>query len=307
MAPNPLVLPAQRAMMAAIDGGISMTMMMRPEPTVRVEVLGAELRRFREAAGLTLQEASERVGISIGYLSKLETGKRTQHLEDVASLLTVYRIFGQERRDLLELARYSTELGYWLSPTKSSFNSRLATLKMLESRASAVFNLETMFIPGYLQTVPYMQAIMRGGMIEDEEEIGRRVVARLQRQSELRRRGVELTAIVCEAALHARIGGPEVMRDQLLHVVEAAARPNVTFRVVPTSAGMHPGLEGSFIRLRFPDRSGVVCVASAGTVMFLEESEDIERYKAVTVKMFKAAFTHEKSVALAASVAAGLE
>ena len=128
-----------------------MTMMMRrPESTVRVEVLGAELRRLREAAGMTLQEASERVGISLGYLSKLEIGKRTQQVEDVASLCTVYRVFGQERRDLLELARNSTELGYWQKPERSSFTSRVATLRLLESRATALFNFETTFIPGYL-------------------------------------------------------------------------------------------------------------------------------------------------------------
>lgn len=132
-----------------------MTMMMRqPEPTVRVEVLGAELRRFREAAGLTLQEASERVGISLGYLSKLETGKRTQRLEDVASLLTVYQIFGDERRDLLGMVKNSTDLGYWQTRKNSSIASRVRTLRMLESRATAVFTFETMLIPGYMQTVP---------------------------------------------------------------------------------------------------------------------------------------------------------
>jgi transcriptional regulator with XRE-family HTH domain len=74
-----------------------MTMMMRrPESTVRGEVLGAELRRHREAAGLTLLETAELVGISSSHLSKMETGKRTQQLEDVASLCTVYKVFGQD-------------------------------------------------------------------------------------------------------------------------------------------------------------------------------------------------------------------
>lgn len=285
-----------------------MTMMMgRPETTVRIEVVGAELRRFREAAGMTLQEASERVGLSVSHISKLETGKRNQRLEDVASLLTVYQIFGEERRDLLGMVGSSTELGYWQARKNSSVASRVRTLRMLESRATAVFTFETMLIPGYLQTVPYMRAVMRGGMIEDEEEIDRRVVARLQRQTELRRRSTELTAIVCESALRTQIGGREVMREQLRHLVEAAARPRLTFRVVPISAGAHPGLSGPFIRLRFGDRPGVVCLACAGTAMFLEEPDDIEYYKAVTVEMFKAALTHEESVALTERIASVLE
>ena len=286
-----------------------MTMMMRrPESTVRVEVLGAELRRLREAAGLTLLEVSELVGISQSHLSKMELGKRTQQIEDVASLCTIYKAFGQERRDLLELARNSTELGYWQRRMQTSFGSRIATLRLLESRATALFDFETMFIPGYLQTVPYMQAIMRGGIVDDEEEIDRRVVARIQRQTQLRRRRTELTAIVCESTLRTQIGGTAVMRDQLNYVVEAAARPNVTFRVVPTSVGMHPGFEGPFLRLRFPDRPGVVFLScGGGSSLILEEPDDIEHYKVVTVELFKLALNHEESVELAASVAAALE
>lgn len=284
-----------------------MTMTMwRPESTVRAEVLGAELRRLREAAGLTLQEVSELVGISVSHLSKLETGKRTQQIEDVASLCTVYKVFGQDRRDLLELAGHTAELGLW-QKSRQSFASRVNTLRLLESRAMALFNFETVLIPGYLQTVPYMRAVMRGAMIEDEEEIDRRVVARLQRQTEVRRKSTGLTAIVCESALRAQIGGAVVMRDQLNHVVEAAARPNMSFRVVPTSAGAHPGVGGAFIRLRFADRPGVVFVGCSTSSLFLEEPEDIEHYKVVAAELLKVSLSHEESVALAASIAAALE
>jgi transcriptional regulator with XRE-family HTH domain len=281
-------------------------MMRRPESTVRVEVLGAELRRLREAVGLTLLEVSELVGISQSHLSKMELGKRTQQLEDVASLCTIYKAFGQERRDLLELARQSAELGFW-QKRKQSFISRVNTLRLLESRATALFDFETMLIPGYLQTVPYMRAVIRGGLIDKEEEIDRRVVARIQRQSQVRRTNTELTAIVCESALRAQIGGTEVMREQLNYVVEAAARPNVRFRVVPTSAGAHPGFEGPFVRLRFADRPGVVFVPCGGSSLFLEEPEDIEHYKVVTAELLTVALNEEESVTLVASIAAALE
>ncbi|HEX6361245.1 helix-turn-helix transcriptional regulator [Actinophytocola sp.] len=285
-----------------------MTMMTRrPESTVRGEVLGAELRRIRETAGLTLLEASESVGISPSHLSKLETGKRAHRIEDVASLCTVYRVFGQERRDLLEFARNSSELGYW-QKRSLSFASKVGTLRVLESRATALFNFETMFVPGYLQTVPYMRAVMRGGMINDEEEIDRRVVARIQRQSGVRHRSVAVTAVVCEAALRTQIGGTAIMRDQLKHVVEAAARPNVTFQVVPNSVGMHPGLEGPFLRLRFADRPGVVFLGCGdGSSLIFEEPEDIEYYKVVTAALLGVALSPQESVALVSGIAAELE
>jgi hypothetical protein len=178
---------------------------------------------------------------------------------------------------------------------------------LLQPRATALFNFETVLIPGYLQTVPYMRAVMRGVMVGDEEEIDRRVVARLQRQTQVRRTNTELTAIVCESALRAQVGGPAVMRDQLNHLVEAAMRPQVRLRVVPTSAGAHPGLEGAFIRLRFPDRPGVVFVGCGTSSLFLEETDDIEHYKIVAAELLKVALSHEESVALAASIAAVLE
>ena len=277
-----------------------------PEPTVRIEVLGAELRRLRVAAGMTLLAAAEGIGISPGYLSKLENGRRTPQIEDVASLLTVYRVFGQERRDLLERARQSSEQGYWQRRTLSS-SSRVNTLQVLESRAAMIYNFETMFIPAYLQTIPYMQAIMRGAMINDEEEVDRRVVARLKRQTELRRKSIELRAVICESALRTQIGGPEVMRGQLNHLIEAATRPRVSFQVVPTSVGMHLGLEGPFLRMRFGDRPGVVAVSCGdGSALFLEAPEDIEYYKGVNIALLEVALNHEESIELVASIAAAL-
>ncbi len=282
-----------------------MTMMMRrPESTVRVDALGAELRRLREACGLTLLQVAEQVGISQGHLSKMEAGKRTQQLEDVASLCTVYQVAGQERRDLLDLAKRSAEPGMWRPLV---FRSRLATLRLLESRATALFSFETVLIPGHLQTIPYMQAVMRGGLIDDEEEIDRRVAARLQRQSTIRRRCTPMTAIVCESALRGQIGGAEVMAAQLRHLVEAVDRPNITMRVVPVSVGAHPGLNGPFIRLRFADRAGVVFVGCGNSSLFLEHPDDIESYKDITVELMRLALSPHDSVALTRSIAADLE
>lgn len=284
-----------------------MTMMMqRPEATVRIEVVGAELRRLRDLSGLTLHKVAEMIGISIGHLSKLETGKRAQSIEDVASLLTVYKVFGQDRRDLLELARHSAQLGLWQTQSQS-FESRVATLRLLESRATALFCFETLLVPGLLQTVPYAQAVIRGGMIEDPAEIDRRVVARLQRQSAVRRNSTQLITIVCESALRSQIGGPAVMGEQLRYLIEAAFQPNVTFRVVPTSVGAHPGLEGAFSRMRFADRTGVVFVGCGTSSLFLEDPKDIENYKNIAVELLKLALNQEESVALTTNIAADLE
>jgi transcriptional regulator with XRE-family HTH domain len=284
-----------------------MTMMMqRPESTVRIEVVGAELRRLRDLSGLTLHDVATMVGVSIEHLSKMETGKRSQSVEDVASLLTVYKVFGQDRRDLLELARHSARLGLWQTRS-GSFDSRVSTLRLLESRATAIVAFETVLVPGLLQTVRYAQAMFRdAGMLDDQEEIDNRVVSRIQRQRVARSRGTDLTAIVCESALHNLVGGEQVMREQLSYLVEAAGRPNVTFRVVPASAGAHPGLGGPFHRMRFADRPGVVFAGCGGTSLYLEDPVDVEHHKNITAELLKIALSQEDSIALTETIATNL-
>jgi transcriptional regulator with XRE-family HTH domain len=83
-----------------------MTMMLHgPDSTVRIEVLGEELRRLREACGLTLAEVVSRIGISEPHLSRFEKGKRVPSPEDVSALLVIYGVKGEERLELLALAR----------------------------------------------------------------------------------------------------------------------------------------------------------------------------------------------------------
>ena len=116
-------------------------------------------------------------------------------------------------------------------------------------------------------------------MIEDREEIDRRVTSRIHRQAVLRKRGgPTFVAIVTESALRNHVGSREVMRDQLRFLAEVAERPNITLRVVPRSVGSHPGLNGSFMRLRFAERTSVVYFGNLTSSQFLEEPSDIYAY-----------------------------
>jgi transcriptional regulator with XRE-family HTH domain len=285
-----------------------MTMTLQgPDSTVRIEVLGEELRRLREAAGLTLTQVVEQIGIHYSHLSRLETGKRPPNVADVAALLVVYGVTGQDRRDLLELTKPMDQPG-WLQNHTRSFAARVSALRILESRATALFSFETSLVPGLLQTVPYAQAVFREvAMITDLEEVDRRMVTRIQRQAVLRARATTLLAMVCQPALETPVGGVDVLRDQLHHLVEAAARPNISLRVLPTSVGAHPGLSGAFLRMRFADRPNVVFLGGGTASLFLEEADDIEVYKTISVELLGLALNEEESVAFVASIAANLE
>jgi len=285
-----------------------MTMMLRrPDSTVRIEVLGEELRRLREACGLTLTEVVSRIGISESSLSRIEHGRRVPSPEDVASLLVIYGVTGEQRLDLLTLAKKAGQFGLW--QRQGSFEARFATLKLLESRATSLVNFEPMAIPGLLQTVPYAQAMVRDvGMVSDPDAIAERVAGRIHRQAVLRKFDApRLVAIMTESALRNLVGGREVMREQLRYLAEVVERPNVTLRIVPTVAGGHPGLNGSFLRLRFNDRSAVVYLGHMTSSLFLEDSSEVVVYDRIVEQLLRVAISEEDSLRFVEEMAATLE
>jgi transcriptional regulator with XRE-family HTH domain len=285
-----------------------MTMMLQgPDSTVRIEVLGDELRKLREKSGMTLSQVVHRIGISESHLSRMEMGKRAPSPEDLSALLVIYGVTGDERLELLALARKTQQPGLW--QRQGTYEAKFATLKLLESRATGLVEYQPLVIPGLLQTVPYAQAVIRDiGMFDNREEVDKRVVGRVQRQAVLRKLSPPtLLAIVTEAALRLMIGGREVMRDQLKYLVEAVERQNVTLRVVPTAIGGHPGLDGSFVRLRFHDRPTVVFLPNRTSSLFLEDPAEINVYDQAVVELMSMAMTEENSVRLVAEMAATLE
>src|SRR2546430_14918119 len=122
--------------------------------TVRVKVIGEELRTYRHAAGLTLAQVQDRFGIDKTMLSRMENGERPQSSEEVAGLLAVYGVRGEERRHLLNLTHDVDRTGL-LQRHSSTMAQRVQTLRFLESRAHKLINFECPVIPGLLQTIPY--------------------------------------------------------------------------------------------------------------------------------------------------------
>lgn len=277
------------------------------DSTVRIEVLGEELRRLREASGLTLSEVVARIGMSESHLSRFEKGKRVPSPEDVSALLVIYGVTGEERLEILALARKAGQTGLW--QRDGSSESRFATLKLLESRATGLVSFEPLMIPGLLQTMPYAEACLRKLlMMEDQAALEERVIGRIHRQAVLRGIGAPpLVSIIGETALRCLIGGREVLRDQLRYLAEVAERPNVTLRIVPATIGGHPGLMGSFLRMRFADRPSVVFLENQTSSLFLEDHREVTVYDRAIVELLSVAISEEDSVRLVAEMAATLE
>ena len=125
------------------------------------------------------------------------------------------------------------------------------------------------------------------------------MAARIHRQSVLRKPNApHLCAIIAENALHNIVGDKDVMREQLAYLIEAARRPNINLRVIPSLVGNHPGFDGSFERLQFTDRPSVIMVANRTTSVLLEDNEDRMLYNNVLVELLSVALDENGSVAL---------
>jgi transcriptional regulator with XRE-family HTH domain len=275
--------------------------------SVRVKLIGEELRAHREAAGLTLRQLEQLAGIDKTKINRMETGERPQKIEDVATLLAVYGVHGEQRRQLLDLTREEDRSGLVLRHS-ATMTQRVATLRFLESRATKLINFECQVIPGLLQTFPYAQALMRNSCMVDEDEISDRATARIHRQAVLRKSAAPLFhAIMMESALRSPVGDRTVMHDQLVYLTEVALRPNISLRIIPTEVGNHPGTAGPFLWLHFDHRSGVVVLGNRTADLYLEAEEDFVVYSHVVVELLSVALDEEESVALVARLAATLE
>src|SRR5699024_7047572 len=138
--------------------------------------------------------------------------------------------------------------------------------------AVAIRNYETMFVPGLLQTAEYIGAMGRGTMPDiGVDELESLVSARLGRQALLSRADApELEVLVEQAALERPVGNADIMYRQLRHLIDSAARPDITIRLLPSTLGAHPGMEGPFVLMEFVSQSSLVYLEHRGNSAFVE-------------------------------------
>ncbi|GAA3419550.1 helix-turn-helix domain-containing protein [Streptosporangium vulgare] len=251
----------------------------RQPPTVRLRRLASELRRLRQAAGLSQDDVVEKTHVNIVTLYRIETAKTKPQLRTLLTLLDVYGVTGDTRADLILLQKEAKQRG-WLHNFEASLPDQYTALIGLEAEAEQAINYESLFIPGLLQTEDYARAVIRAVLPNATDlEVENRVTARMQRQALLEGDApLRLWAILDQAVLYRQVGGETVMRAQIKHLAQQAQRPHITVQVIPFSAGAHPGMLGSFISLKFAeDNFDVIYIDSMGGDLFLEKEKDIQR------------------------------
>ncbi|UJA09587.1 XRE family transcriptional regulator [Streptomyces collinus] len=254
-----------------------------PGSVVRRMLLGSQLRRLREARGITREAAGYSIRASESKISRMELGRVSFKTRDVEDLLTLYGITDEaERESLLSLAREANVAGWWHSYT-DVLPTWFPTYVGLEGAASLIRVYEVQFVHGLLQTEEYARAVVRRGMKgASAADVERRVALRLERQKHLLADNApEFHIVLDEAALRRPYGDRDVMRGQFQHLIDISERPNVRLQVMPFSFGGHSGESGAFTLLSFPesDLSDVVYVEQLTSALYLDKREDVAQYE----------------------------
>ncbi|MEV3931873.1 MULTISPECIES: helix-turn-helix transcriptional regulator [unclassified Streptomyces] len=249
-------------------------------PTVRRRRLGQELRRLREIKGMTAEEVAERLLVSQSKISRLENGRRSISQRDVRDLCGVYEVEDHRVVDsLMQMAKDSRQQGWWHAFGDIPYSVYIG----LETDAESLRVYEPQIVPGLLQTRSYAEALINGALPEaPPSDIEKRVNVRARRQDRVNapEHPLRLWAVIDESALRRLVGGKQVMIEQLEHLVEQSQLPHVTVQVLPFDMGAHPGINGQYAILEFPDAadSSVVYIEGVTSDLYLEKANDVQRY-----------------------------
>jgi transcriptional regulator with XRE-family HTH domain len=276
-------------------------------PTALRIAVGGQLRKLREQSNITREDAGEHIRGSHAKISRLELGRTGFKERDIRDLLELYGINSvEERETFLDLVRKAKQPGWWhrygdlLPPW---FETYLG----LEHASKAIRTFEGQLVPGLLQTEEYARAVVALG--HENVETTRRVELRRKRQEILDRRGgPTLWAVIDESVLHRPIGGDDVLRAQLNHLIVASESQNVTIQVLPYAAGGNAAAGSSFTMLRFaePELPDIVYLEQLTSALYLDRQQDLEMYRQVMDRLSVQAEPPDRSRRMLAERAAAL-
>jgi transcriptional regulator with XRE-family HTH domain len=273
-------------------------------PTVRHRRLTSELRRLREIAKLTCEDVAERLECSASKISRIETGRVAVSPRDVRDLLLIYGVTGGQHDGLMQLARESRQKGWWHA-YGDSVQPQLATYLGLESAASEMRVYRVNRLPGLLQTDDYTRALLAERKVRTPPPDHEKRFALLAERRRLAEANPPTVWVVLdEAVLRRQVGGLEVTRAQIEHLIELSATPHMFLQVIPFSGGAHVGMDEPFVILAFPDQADpdVVCVGYSTGMLWVEDVSDVRYYNTIFDHLQSAALSFDESVALMTSV-----
>lgn len=270
----------------------------RTSPTVRRRRLAIEMRKLREAAGMTMEQVAKELECAASTISRIEAAQSSATPRTIRDILNVYGVTGEERQALIKLSREARQKGWWHQYSDVEPGSYIG----LETEAASIRTFEALLVPGLLQIPEYTEAVIRAVRPNlGHDDVRRRAEAREARQALLTGDDPpEFWAVLDEAAVRRHVGSPAVMRQQLAHVAELGKLPHVTVQVVPFEAEAHAGMDGAFTILGYPEPTDrdVVYLENAISGLYPEKPEEIRHYTMLFDHLRAAALKPDKSLAL---------
>ncbi|MGH3843674.1 MAG: helix-turn-helix domain-containing protein [Pseudonocardiaceae bacterium] len=267
----------------------------RSDPSALRFLIGHDLRAERERAGLKQIDAGKVLGCSQAKINYLETGKTQQKPDEVTALLRSYGADVEHVDRMASLAARADQ-GTWWAPFGDVLPNWFKTFVGLEGLAAAEFIYESLLLPGQLQTPDYAAALLVGNLRVPPMDAPQVVRARMARQrlsddtSPLRFR-----AVIEEYVLDRIIGGPQVMRGQLEHLLTVMERGNVVLHVMPVTVAVHDGLDGDFLLLDFDEAQSIGYVEYPTGAIYVQDQDQVGAYALSADRLCAAAMSTSDS------------
>ncbi len=263
--------------------------------------LATELRKLREAADLTIEQAAQEVKLSKSTLSRIENSLVAVQPRTVAALLKLYGVTTADAAGLVQLARDARQHGWWYDYT-GTMPKWFAGYVAFEDEATEIKLYDIQLVNGLFQTTDYARAMIQAHFPEEPpDKIEERVELRLARQKILdRSKPPRIWVVIDEAALCRPIGGPTVLAAQLERLAQVSTLPTVTVQVLPFSQGAHAGMGVGFTIMEFAGSSDptVVYLENFSGALFLDRDYHVGTHSL--------AFDHLRAAALSPADSATL-
>jgi transcriptional regulator with XRE-family HTH domain len=277
-------------------------------PSVLRMILGKQLEEMRTRAGLTYEQAGAAIGVSHSTIRRMEAAKVARlRLADAEKLLQVYGVTEQQEIDtFLKSVREANKRGWWHT-YRDVMPDWFAAYLSLEQAALQIRAYENQFVHGLLQTEAYARALLSAGNPHTPAEATeRRVALRMRRQELLSREAPpRLWVVMDETVLRWPVGGAEVMRAQIDHLIEVNRLPQVTVQIMPFTHGPHPAMRaGAYHLFRFRARELPDIVYLNGLVgaVYLDRSDDVVVYREALDRLGAQAAPARKTEALLGAI-----
>ncbi|WP_181160411.1 helix-turn-helix domain-containing protein [Streptomyces solincola] len=271
-------------------------------PTALKLILGGKLRELRAAAGLDPADVDARLGFSRSKTSRMELGRHGCKAADAQALLRLYGVEDEGAvAEFLRLAARSRQPDWW-----NAFHDVLpdffAPLVALEGAAAIIRAYEPFYVPGLLQIPAYARAVIESGPARLlPHEVRRRMDLRQERQRQLDQAdGPRLWAVLDESVLLRRVGGPQVMREQLEHLAAMMERSHVTVQVAPldVTASVGVGTGVTYLRFALADLKDAVYIEHLTDSTFSQKPQAVEQYRDMMDRLSACALTPRESLEL---------